>query len=179
MKYYIRLLILLMVSPFRKSVPILGPCVTKLRVWPNDLDVFMHMNNGAYLTIMDLARTDAVIRSGMMRQLLKRKWYPVVAAETIRFKKPLKLFQRYEIETEVVCWDHRAFYLVQTFSRNEKFIAKAVVEARFLSMRGKKIKANEILSMMDYKEASPPMPGWIADWQRAQPAMSDIEYIEE
>ncbi len=179
MKYYIRLLILLMVSPFRKPVPVLGPCVTKLRVWPNDLDVFMHMNNGAYLTIMDLARTDAVIRSGMMKELWKRKWYPVVAAETIRFKKPLKLFQRYEIETEVVCWDHKAFYLVQTFYRNEKFLAKAVVEARFLSMRGRKIKANEILTMVDYSEPSPPMPDWIADWQRAQPAMSGIEYIEE
>ena len=114
-----------------------------------------------------------------MKELFKRKWYPVVAAETIRFKKPLKLFQRYEIETEVACWDHRAFYLVQTFSRNEQFLAKAVVEARFLSVNGRKIKAIEILSMMNCTEASPPMPGWIADWQRAQPAMSDIEYIEE
>ena len=54
-----------------------------------------------------------------------------------------------------------------------------MVEARFLSVRGRKVNANEILSMMDYNEASPPMPDWIVDWQRAQPAMSDIEYLDE
>jgi len=128
MKYYIRLLILLMVSPFRKSVLPTGPCVTPFHVWPNDLDVFMHMNNGAYLTIMDLARTDMMMRSGLVKKAAKRRWYPVVAAETIRFKRSLKLF---------------------------------------------------LVELMDIKEPSPPMPDWIADWQRAQPAMNDIKHIRE
>lgn len=179
MKYYIRLLLLLMVSPFRKSVKPFDPCVTKFRVWPNDLDVFMHMNNGAYLTIMDLARTDMIIRSGMLRGIFKRRWYPVVAGETIRFKRPLKLFQQYEIESEVVCWDHRAFYIVQTFTRNEAFVAKAVVEARFLSTDGKKISAGDLIKMIEHTEPSPPMPEWISNWQLAQPAMSEPQYIEE
>ena len=179
MKYYIRLLLLLIISPFRKSVPPLGPCVTKFRVWPNDLDVFLHMNNGAYLTIMDLARTDMIIRSGMLKGIVNRRWYPVVAGEAIRFKRPLKFFQQYEIETEVVCWDHRAFYLVQTFTRNKEFVAKAVVEARFLSTSGKKIAAGDLIALMKHKDPSPPMPEWISDWQRAQPAMSEPQYIEE
>jgi len=166
-------------TPFRKKVDPLGPCKTKMRVWPNDLDVFLHMNNGAYFTVMDLGRTDMLLRSGMGKGLLKNKWYPVVAGEMIRMKRSLKLFQSYEIETEVVCWDHRAFYLVQTFTRDEEFIAKAVVEARFLSTSGKKIPAADLVHMVQHTEPSPPMPGWISDWQRAQPAMSDPEYIEE
>lgn len=137
------------------------------------------MNNGAYLTIMDLARTDMMMRSGLVKKAAKRRWYPVVAAETIRFKRSLKLFQRYDITTEVVCWDHWAFYLVQTFTRGEKFVAKAVVEARFLSKSGEKLTANQIVELMDIKDPSPPMPDWIADWQRAQPAMSDIEHTGE
>jgi len=179
MKYYFRLLLLLMVSPFRKKVPSLGPCVTKFRVWPNDLDVFLHMNNGAYLTIMDLARTDMMIRSGLIKGVLKSRWYPVVAGEMIRFKRPLKLFQRYEIETEVLCWDHRAFYLQQTFTRNEEFVAKAIVEARFLSTSGKKVKAADLLHLISHTDPSPPMPGWVVDWQKAQPSMSDPTYVEE
>ena len=179
MKYYIRLLILLIVSRSRTAVPFTGPCVTPLRVWPNDLDVFMHMNNGAYLTIMDLARTDMMIRSGMLSRVFKRRWYGVVAAETIRFKQSLKLFQSYEIHTEVVCWDHWSFYIVQTFTRNGTFVAKAVVEIRFLSTSGEKITANEVTKLMGIQKPSPPMPDWIADWQRAQPAMSGNEYLEE
>lgn len=139
----------------------------------------MHMNNGAYLTIMDLARTDMMIRSGMLKKVIKRRWYGVVAGESIRFKQSLKLFQRFEINTEVACWDHWAFYIVQTFTREETFVAKAVVEIRFLSTSGKKITANEIVKLLNYQEPSPPMPDWIADLQRAQPAMSDIEHIGE
>jgi len=179
MKYYIRLLILLMISPFRSKVPLLGPCTTPFHVWPNDLDVYMHMNNGAYLTIMDLARTDMMIRSRMLKPIINRRWYPVVAAETIRFKRSLKLFQRYDITTEVVCWDHWAIYLVQTFKRNEAFVAKAVIEARFLSTSGERITADQIIKAVGMNEASPPMPEWIADWQRAQPAMSDIKHVGE
>ncbi len=179
MKYYIRLLLLLMISPFRKPVQPLGPCVTKFRVWPNDLDVFMHMNNGAYLTIMDLARTDMMIRAGIVKGMVNRRWYPVVVAETIRFKHSLKLFQQYEIETEVVCWDHRAFYLVQTFTRNDEFVAKAAVEARFLSTSGKRIPVSDLLVMMGHTSPSPPMPAWISDWQHAQPGMSEPQFIEE
>lgn len=175
MKYYFRLVLLLMLSPFRKPVSPVGPCVTPLRVWPNDLDVFMHMNNGAYLTIMDLARTDMMIRSGLLKPVVKQRWYPVVAGETIRFKRPLKLFQRYEITTHVACWDERAFYIIQTFSRGEKFLAKAVVEARFLSVGGEKIPAGNLLKLIDFNEPSPAMPEWIVDWQRAQPKMSDFD----
>src|SRR6185503_3961101 len=29
-----------------------------LRVWPNDLDLNIHVNNGRYLTLMDLGRMD-------------------------------------------------------------------------------------------------------------------------
>jgi len=92
MKYYFRLIWLLLVVWFRKPSAALGPCKTPMRVWPNDLDIFLHMNNGAYLTIMDLARTDMMVRSGLATRILQNRWYPVVAAETIRFKKPLKLF---------------------------------------------------------------------------------------
>jgi len=179
MKYYFRLIWLLLVVWFRKPSAALGPCKTPMRVWPNDLDIFLHMNNGAYLTIMDLARTDMMVRSGLATRILQNRWYPVVAAETIRFKKPLKLFQRYEIETEVLCWDHRAFFLVQTFTRDETFVAKAVVEARFLSTSGERITSAQILALTDYQGPSPAMPDWIADWQRAQPAMSDPKFIEE
>jgi len=33
-------------------------------VWPSDVDVLIHMNNGRYLTLMDLGRVDASLRNG-------------------------------------------------------------------------------------------------------------------
>jgi len=40
------------------------------RVLPTDLDVLGHMNNGVYLSIMDLGRMDLLQRSGVWSRLL-------------------------------------------------------------------------------------------------------------
>src|SRR5258706_9609368 len=35
-------------------------------VSPTDLDIFRHMNNGVYFSIMDLGRVDMLVRSGLL-----------------------------------------------------------------------------------------------------------------
>ncbi|MCW9001246.1 MAG: acyl-CoA thioesterase, partial [Rhodospirillales bacterium] len=73
--------------------------VVHFRVWPNDLDVNMHMNNGRYLTLMDLGRLDLIIRSGFLKVLMERKWAPVAGSAAIRFKRPLHPFERYTMRS--------------------------------------------------------------------------------
>jgi acyl-CoA thioesterase FadM len=57
------------------------------RVWPTDLDIFNHMNNGKFLSLMDVSRFDVMLRSGSWKKFRKLNWYPVVVAETITFRK--------------------------------------------------------------------------------------------
>ena len=52
------------------------------RVWPSDLDIFNHMNNGIYLTLLDLARFDTLKRSGSWAKAKRAKLHPVVVGET-------------------------------------------------------------------------------------------------
>ncbi|MFM0739211.1 thioesterase family protein [Paraburkholderia xenovorans] len=68
MSLIIRLLFLLFTSRRRTRLQVLDTCVTPFRVWFNDLDVLFHMNNGRYFTILDLARVDLMMRSGLWRQ---------------------------------------------------------------------------------------------------------------
>ncbi|MGB8817535.1 MAG: thioesterase family protein, partial [Rhizobiaceae bacterium] len=51
-----------------------------MRVLPNDLDVQMHMNNGRFLSIMDLGRLDLIVRLGFWKVARERGWYPVVGS---------------------------------------------------------------------------------------------------
>ena len=44
-----------------------------MRVWPNDLDTNAHMNNGRYLTLMDLGRFDLMTQCGLVGTVLKKK----------------------------------------------------------------------------------------------------------
>lgn len=58
MNRLLRLLWLVIRSRWAERCSTLGPCRTRLRVWPNDLDVFLHVNNGVYFSLCDLARVD-------------------------------------------------------------------------------------------------------------------------
>ena len=65
-----------------RPLSIWDTAATAFRVAPTDLDLLGHMNNGRYLTIMDLARLDLMTRSGFWARLRRRGWYPVVAGQT-------------------------------------------------------------------------------------------------
>jgi len=167
---YLRLVWLAIAGRFRRRVPMVGPCRTPFRVWPTDLDLLMHVNNGIYLTIMDLARIDLMRRAGPWREVLARGWYPVVIAETIQFRRPLTLFQTFEIVTRVLAWDDRVFLLEQRFERRGQTIAIAYVRGRFLSKSGEKVTPAEILALGGLApDALPPwpVPEAAALWNRA------------
>ena len=68
MNLWLRVLHLIITSFFRPKLdPVRDVSRLTFRVWPHDLDTSLHMNNGRYWTLMDLGRTDIMIRSGLWR----------------------------------------------------------------------------------------------------------------
>lgn len=105
MNLWLRLIWLLASFSFRRRlIPPLDVSLLHFRVWPHDLDTSLHMNNGRYWTLMDLGRTDLMLRSGLWRAVLRHKWTPVVSAAKIRFRRELKLFTPFRLETRIMCW---------------------------------------------------------------------------
>lgn len=172
MKLYLRLIWLILMQSRRSRCSMMGPVDTHFRVLPNDLDALLHVNNGVYLTLMDLGRTDLLLRSDAFHAVRKKGWYPVLAAETIRFKRSLKLFQKFIIRTSVIGWDERSFYLEQKFISNGKLIAKAVVDARFLKKSGGNVTPAELLAYLNIDQNPPGMPEWVTTWVQSNRQMS-------
>ncbi len=125
MNLVFRMLYVFVLSLFREPLGI-GHSLSKLslRVLPNDLDINFHMNNGRYLTICDLNRVDLFIRTGLLKAMLKCRWIPVIAEHTMTYKKPLGLFDRYQVELEVTRWDEKYFYMKHTFHNGECIVAE-------------------------------------------------------
>ena len=171
MKYYLRLAWLILTRRSRPACALTDTCRTPFRVWPNDLDVFMHMNNGAYLTVADLGRTDLMLRSGAFGPIRARGWYPVVAGETIRFRRSLRPFERYTIATRLLGWTDRSVYLEQRFETGEGLVARALIDARFLGPRGARVPVDELLRAVDLAGPAPALPAWVVDWAGAMRAM--------
>jgi len=166
MNLLVRLLLLLLTLPFRARCQPLGPTRKRFRVWPADLDVLLHVNNGVYLTMLDVARVDLLLRAGLAARLWRKGYYPVVAAETIRFRRSLQLFQAFEVETVIIGWDEKAFLIQHRFLRGEELVAEAIVRSRFLKRGGGSVGSREILELADHSEPSPALPAWIDAWNR-------------
>ena len=97
----------------RKRLPLDAESTVHFRVWPNDLDINGHMNNGRYLTLMDLGRFELLLRAGLFWPAFKQKWNPILGSCQVRFRRSLKLFQPFSIKTKIVCWDQKWVYLEQ------------------------------------------------------------------
>ena len=105
MNLWFRLLHLLLCSLFRPKLEApFGVSRLQFRVLPNDLDSNLHMTNGRYWNIFDLGRLDLILRMGLGRVALREKWAPIVGAGTIQFRRELKPFQRFTLETRLVGW---------------------------------------------------------------------------
>lgn len=168
MNRWLRLLWFLLAVRSRPPVSPLGPCRTSFRTWFTDLDVFRHMNNGTYLTIMDIARMDLMVRSGMWKKIEAQGWYPVVVAETIQFRRSLNLFERFEIQTRVLGADDKAIVLEQQFFRRGEAVAHALVRARFLRRTGGNVAPAELAPVVGFGGELPPLSGYAALWNAEQ-----------
>ena len=124
MNLLFRLLYVYVYSLFRERITVENShSRLPMIVLPNDMDINWHMNNGRYLTICDLSRVDMFIRTGLVKTMRKRKWFPVIAEHTMKYKKSLHLFERYTVELELTHWDEKYFYMTHTFRNAERVIA--------------------------------------------------------
>ncbi|WP_104091034.1 thioesterase family protein [Arthrobacter sp. GMC3] len=135
-----------------------------MRVWPTDVDVALHISNGVYFSLMDLGRIDLMLRAGTWQQILRRGWRMVVAMETITFRKSLKLWQRYSIETRMVGMDKRAVYFEQRMVCHGEIYATATVAVRFVA-KGQAVGLEEVLAEFGAPPQDLVLPAWIHQWR--------------
>jgi len=135
-----------------------------LRVWPVDLDLLGHMNNGVYLSIMDLGRFDLLIRAGVWAKFQRVGYYPVVGSETITFRKSLQPWQRFVLETRIVGYDGKAVYVQQRFTVRGEIYAEGLIRARFLKRSGGVVTIAELSELVGIDVSDFETPEWITRW---------------
>jgi acyl-CoA thioesterase FadM len=151
----------------RRPVGIWDTVRTPFRVAPSDLDVLRHMNNGKYLSLLDLGRVDLMVRCGFWATLRRKGWYPVVSAQTITYRRSLEPWQRFELVTRILGIDERAGYLEQTFVVGDVVHARAIVQARFLKRSGGTVPQSELIAAVGGVPADRQLPEWITAWADA------------
>ena len=158
MNLYLRLLWLWFSTLGKPAEPRFTASRLNLRVWPNDLDLFAHVNNGRYLTLMDLGRLHIAMRAGLLKVMRERHWHAAASAAEIRFRRPLKLWQRYELVTEIVDWDEHWILFEQRFESGGKVHACALVKAQFRRQR-ERVPTATVLHLVGMQGEQAPAKG--------------------
>jgi acyl-CoA thioesterase FadM len=164
---------LLLSSFWKKPINILDESVLNLIVLPNDIDV-SKISNDRYIALMDLGRMDIVFRSGLLKLMLKNKWGPVVTFDTIRFRYPLKVFQRYQLKTRIVWWDDTTFYFKQSFERKGRVVATGYVCGGPFGTNGQ-VPPQEILDQIGRSVTKPSQPEIAAKLRELEDLVHDTQ----
>lgn len=152
----------------RPGLTLLDPSVTRMRVGLLDLDSYLHVNNGTYLQMMDVARNNQIADLGMFQIARQKGWAPVVAASTMKYRRSLQPFDRFEITTRILGWDQRVFYLEQVFTRGDQHCARGIVASRFLDRQGNRLSPLDVVTDATGEAlTSPELPADVAAWARA------------
>jgi acyl-CoA thioesterase FadM len=135
----------------------------RMHVWPNDIDLNLHMNNARYLSVMDYARTHLLARTGLLEHIIRSRWQPLVGAVWMTYRRSLPLFSAFQIASRLVCWDERWFYIEQTFIAGESLAAVGWVKGILRDANGS-IEPQSVLERVAPGVVSPPIPDAIATW---------------
>ena len=173
MNLYIRLLLLRVLSAFRPRMGLWDMARTPFRVMPTDLDVLGHMNNGKFLTLMDLGRLDLMLRTGMWQKISEKGWYPVVAGQSITYRRSLNPFKKFDLYTRLVGFDGPWVYVEQHFCIGRTLYAQAAVRARFLKKSGGTVDPADMVALTG-EEVQEGVPHWMVAWTAATKPMTEF-----
>jgi acyl-CoA thioesterase FadM len=137
--------------------------VTEHLCWPWDLDPFVELNNGRALTLYDLGRFPLGIRTRFYEVLRQKGWGLTVAGSTIRYRRRIRMFDRFTMRSRCIGWDARFFYFEQSMWKGDDCTSHVLIRMAMTGPSG--ILAPALAAeAMGVPVESPALPGWVQAW---------------
>ena len=100
-------------------LPPTGTHVSHHVCMPWDIDLWRELNNGRTLTLYDLGRIPLALRVGLGRVLWRNRWGLTMAGASVRYRRRIRMFERIEMRSRLICWDERFLYLEQSMWKRD------------------------------------------------------------
>jgi len=141
------LFVLLRRYVLRSPCPDITQSILHLRVTFGDC-LIRAMSNDRYHAIMDMGRLHLLLRFYSLPRLLWHRIHPFVYTVDIKYRKPLRCFQRYTLMTLLVGYDRQYFWLEHYFAVEGEVVAMAVSRNGLL-YKGKLMPPTELMKDID------------------------------
>ncbi|MCI2395771.1 thioesterase family protein [Aliiroseovarius sediminis] len=153
----------LIVNARAKPLPITGTHVSHHMCWPWDIDLWRELNNGRTLTLYDLGRIPLAGRTGLTRMLIKNRWGLTMAGASVRYRKRIRTFVRFEMHSRVVGWDDRFIYVEQSMWLGGE-CANQIVYRSAVTDRSGIVPTARVVDALRYEGPQPELPKWVQAW---------------
>ena len=165
----LRLIRVVVKSQFQEKISFDNDYTDKVNliVLPQDIDPFMELNNGRYVTLLDLGRYSLGARVNMGSFLKRNKWSLTIVGTYNEYRHRLRLFQRFILQTKILGYDEKWFYFFQKVERNGKTHMASVVKFTYTSKKGL-VVPKEVVSAMGIKYEPNSLPSWIKELTEQQ-----------
>lgn len=160
---FVRMLKELALTARATPLPITGTHVSHHRCWPWDIDLWRELNNGRTLTLYDLGRIPLAGRTGLSRVLLKQRWGLTMAGASVRYRKRIRTFAKFEMRSRLVGWDTRFFYVEQSMWL-EGECANQIVYRAAVTDRNGIVDTDRACAALGATDPSPTLPAWVQAW---------------
>ena len=133
---------------------------------PQDIDPWLELNNGRTLTLYDLGRIPMAKRMGFNRLGREHGWGMTVAGASTRYRRRVRLFDKFEMRSRIIGWDARFIYIDQSMWRGADCTSQMLLRSAVVSKNGIVAPA-QVLRAMGHPEISPALPEWVRAWSVA------------
>ena len=162
----------------KSKVDLLATTRVRLRVWPNDLDYNLHVNNGRYLAFGDIGGAHWIVRTGFLGIARQHKAFPVIGDALAKFRHDLKVFQTFEIHTRLIGWDSKWGFFEHRFVRKDRVIGVVAGRAVLKAPDGP-VDPQVILAGLAHSAPSPESPEWAKRFDQGTELLSELIRDEE
>lgn len=155
-----------------RNAPALAPLeahVSTHRCWPWDLDPWIELNNGRTLTLYDLGRIPMAQRAGLIGILRKNGWGITVAGNSTRYRRRVRMFDRFTMVSRVIGWDQRFIYMEQSMWKRGECCNHMLLRSAITSAEGI-VPPGKVLAAMGHEQDGPELPDWVTAWIDADAA---------
>ena len=160
----LRLIRVVVKSQFKKKLSFDNDYTDSINliVLPQDIDPFMELNNGRYVTLLDLGRFSLGAKVNMVSFLKRNNWSLTIIGTYNEYRYRLRLFQRFILKTKIIGYDEKWFYFFQKVERNGKTHMASIVKFAFTSKKGL-VSTKEVITAMDIEYDPNSLPSWIKE----------------
>jgi acyl-CoA thioesterase FadM len=156
MLLFFRAILTFLLSRFRSRIGPLDSSTVRFTALPHDCDLNFHLNAGRYISFMDVCRVELLGRMRVLLPALRRGWRPVMGGCTVTYRRSVMPFERFTIQSRVVAWDEKWFYIEHVVHRADGSLAATGIMRTLLRGKEASVPTREVLALMGIADMQSP-----------------------